>query len=133
MSVAMQGPRTKKTGRGGSVQTLRRRLQSERLVLLEQLRDFDADTDITRWRDAGSDADVADNGSAQYEREQAASLASHSRRLLEAVDAALARMEAGTYGTCERCEKSIPVARLETLPHARMCVTCQRREERVLV
>lgn len=110
---------------------LRARLEHERLVLCEQLSDFRADTDINRWRNAGSDADLADNGSAQYEREQAASLACHARRLLEAVEAALARMDTGTYGLCEVCSEPIPEARLETLPHASRCVACQRLDERL--
>ena len=43
---------------------------------------------------------------------------------LEIVDAALARLDQGTYGTCAGCGRKIPPARLEALPHAVLCVRC---------
>lgn len=45
---------------------------------------------------------------------------------LAAVDAALARIEAGTYGFCEDCGERIPVARLEAIPATSVCVDCSR-------
>jgi DnaK suppressor protein len=41
-----------------------------------------------------------------------------------AVDAALERLDAGTYGTCQRCGRAIPEERLEYIPWAASCVTC---------
>lgn len=41
------------------------------------------------------------------------------------IEAALRRLEAGTYGLCERCSRSVGRARLEALPHARLCAPCQ--------
>ncbi|MGH9037439.1 MAG: TraR/DksA family transcriptional regulator [Acidimicrobiia bacterium] len=49
---------------------------------------------------------------------------------MEEVDRALGRMDAGTYGICERCGKRISVARLEALPYAALCIDCKSREER---
>jgi RNA polymerase-binding transcription factor DksA len=46
---------------------------------------------------------------------------------IEEIDDAVARLEAGTYGRCVSCESAIPVERLEFLPFAARCVTCQRR------
>jgi RNA polymerase-binding transcription factor len=51
------------------------------------------------------------------------------RRLLDEIDAARARLAAGTFGVCERCGKSIPLARLRALPAARLCVVCERAAE----
>ena len=48
-----------------------------------------------------------------------------SRRALSEIAQALRRMAQGTYGVCERCELAIPTERLEVLPHARYCSTCQ--------
>ena len=45
---------------------------------------------------------------------------------LAAVDAALARLDAGTYGTCTTCGKPIGAERLEALPWAALCIDCQR-------
>lgn len=38
-------------------------------------------------------------------------------------------MDAGTYGTCERCGNEIEPARLEALPYATLCMDCKRRDE----
>jgi DnaK suppressor protein len=52
------------------------------------------------------------------------------RRLLDEIDAAQARLAAGTFGTCERCGKSIPLVRLRAVPAARLCIVCERAAER---
>ncbi|KRV50660.1 molecular chaperone DnaK [Wenjunlia vitaminophila] len=49
------------------------------------------------------------------------------QRVLKEIDAAFARVQDGSYGTCQECAKPIPVERLEILPYARCCVPCQRR------
>lgn len=46
--------------------------------------------------------------------------------MTEEVDAALARLDAGTYGICESCLAPIPGERLAAIPHARLCVGCPR-------
>jgi RNA polymerase-binding transcription factor len=48
---------------------------------------------------------------------------------LDEIIDALARQEGGTYGLCERCGRSIPLARLRALPAARYCVGCQAGTE----
>lgn len=48
-------------------------------------------------------------------------------RTIEEIDAALARLEADTYGRCVSCGNAIPVERLEFRPFAAGCVTCQQR------
>jgi DnaK suppressor protein len=45
---------------------------------------------------------------------------------IEAIDSALAKIEAGTYGVCETCGAAIPMARLEALPASSLCVQCAR-------
>jgi DnaK suppressor protein len=45
---------------------------------------------------------------------------------LELVDAALARLDGGTFGLCIRCGNTIPAARLEALPWAATCIECAR-------
>ena len=59
-----------------------------------------------------------------FERSQIGALVRHVREHLAEVDAALARVEAGTYGVCERCGSPIGAARLEALPAARKCIGC---------
>lgn len=48
---------------------------------------------------------------------------------IEQIDAALVKIEEGTYGTCELCEEPIHPDRLEVLPFANLCVKCQRQKE----
>ena len=73
---------------------------------------------------------LADQASDAYDRELASSLSETERTRLEAVEKALERVDKGTYGDCETCEKVIPLARLKALPFARLCVSCQEVEER---
>jgi DnaK suppressor protein len=51
-------------------------------------------------------------------------------RLEEEVRAALEKLEAGTYGVCDGCQRPIPQARLEVLPWATRCVACQSARRR---
>jgi DnaK suppressor protein len=57
-------------------------------------------------------------------------LEGREKRALDDIDAAQARLAAGTYGVCEHCARAIPIERLRAIPTARYCVTCQHREER---
>ena len=52
------------------------------------------------------------------------------QRLLQQMQSAYRRLEAGTYGVCEDCHTAILPERLEALPWATLCVTCQSRRER---
>jgi DnaK suppressor protein len=108
---------------------IREGLNEERASLVEQVADLDAEADVNNWREGGFDDDPADAGSASFERETAQSLSNHARSLLLQIDDALRRMDAGTYGTCERCGERIEPERLEALPYARLCLDCKRRDE----
>jgi RNA polymerase-binding protein DksA len=57
-------------------------------------------------------------------------LRDRAEQQLALVDAALARLEAGTFGTCTRCGNPIPPGRLEALPWAPRCIDCQRIADR---
>jgi DnaK suppressor protein len=60
-----------------------------------------------------------------FEQQRDLALRDRSIQQLELVDAALARLDAGTFGTCLRCGKPIAPARLEALPWAAHCIECQ--------
>ncbi|MEO7001362.1 MAG: TraR/DksA family transcriptional regulator [Ktedonobacterales bacterium] len=81
--------------------------------------------------DAGGLAsEQADNADAlsDYERTQAEVV--ESRSMLEQVNAALARLDAGAYGICARCGKEIGARRLAALPYVTLCIECQEIVER---
>jgi DnaK suppressor protein len=92
-----------------------------------------AENDIaTRLGDAVGDAgdDQADVGAKTFEREHELALTHNARELLAQTERALARIDAGTYGTCESCGEAIGKARLQAFPRATLCVKCKQREER---
>jgi DnaK suppressor protein len=68
------------------------------------------------------DSNFADSSQVTAERGEAERLATELREALDEVDAALQRLEDGTYGTCEVCGKPIGAARLEAMPAARLCI-----------
>jgi DnaK suppressor protein len=59
-----------------------------------------------------------------FERAQVVSLLDEAREQLGALDDAVARIDAGTYGVCERCGGDIGDDRLTALPAVRVCVDC---------
>jgi len=75
---------------------------------------------------------MADTGTDNFDREFALSLVSSEQEALYEVEEALKRLELGSYGKCESCEKAIAKARLEAVPFARMCVRCQSQVERTV-
>lgn len=71
----------------------------------------------------------AEMGSDSYEQDfTIGRIESEAGELLE-IEGALERIEAGTYGMCESCNKPIPKSRLMALPFACLCVACKRKEE----
>lgn len=72
---------------------------------------------------------MADQGTDSFEREKAFQLASKGGRFLHHIDEALLRIKDQTYGKCQECGKPITVARLEAVPHARLCIECKEKEE----
>ncbi|MDD5556515.1 MAG: TraR/DksA family transcriptional regulator [bacterium] len=72
----------------------------------------------------------ADTATDAYDRELSLSIASREQEILNDIDDALAKMEAGSYGMCERCGDAIGERRLAAVPHARLCLPCKERQER---
>ncbi len=61
-----------------------------------------------------------------FEQQRDLALRERAEQHLAEVDAALARLEAGTYGRCVQCHRDIAPERLEALPWASHCIDCQR-------
>jgi DnaK suppressor protein len=70
----------------------------------------------------GLDDESADAGTATFEREKDLSIENNVRDLLRKIDAALKRMDDGTYGLCARGGHPIEKARLKALPYADLCI-----------
>ena len=77
--------------------------------------------------EGGTDNHLADTATAMYDRELDEGLEEGARDTLAEIDAALQRIEDGTYGICEVCGKPIGADRLKALPWTRLCIDDQRR------
>ena len=75
------------------------------------------------------DNHLGDVATATFDREMASSLEENSTRVLAEIDAALQRIDEGTYGLCVKCGKPIGVERLEALPWATLCIDDKRKQE----
>lgn len=74
--------------------------------------------------------DMAEIGTESFEQELTLNLLGSEKVVLEQIEAALKRIEEGTFGRCEECGAGIPKARLEAIPYAALCVKCASREEK---
>jgi RNA polymerase-binding transcription factor DksA len=88
-------------------------LEEERSHLSEQLGAIEG-TDF--------DENFADSGQVAAEQGEAMALANSLQDQLDDVEAALAKLDRGTYGRCEQCERPIGDARLEAMPATRYCI-----------
>jgi len=79
----------------------------------------------------GANQDMADEDgfgegdTLNVERDRLLVVASEAKERVAEIDAALGRVEGGTYGVCETCGKAIAKARLEVVPEATLCVNCK--------
>ncbi len=99
---------------------VRRKLEEEREQLLARSIPV---PEIAR----GDEADMAAMAQA---KEQARWLANDQKKRLAQIDLVLARIDAGKYGICDHCGQPISPERLEAIPHATMCITCQSKLEK---
>jgi RNA polymerase-binding protein DksA len=76
---------------------------------------------------SSADNHLADTASETYEREFDEGLEEDAQDQLREVEAALQRIEDGTYGTCSVCGKQIPVERLEAVPWTTLCIDDARK------
>jgi DnaK suppressor protein len=83
-------------------------------------------------REAGADlaaADVVDRAVSTYTKELNFSQSENDTQFLQMVNAALQRVEDGTYGECLNCGIEIGLKRLEAVPWTHLCINCQTKAE----
>ncbi len=73
--------------------------------------------------------DSVDEASRSIEKELLFELSDNERVTLDQIEASLRKIDKGTYGLCESCQKPIAKARLNALPFARYCIECQSSSE----
>jgi DnaK suppressor protein len=100
-------------------------LLAERARVLAELKDveIDAPGPMTYGSQAAAASHV-------FEQQRDLARREHNEQHLAAIDAALARLDNGTYGLCASCHRPIAPERLEARPWAALCIDCQRAASR---
>ena len=111
----------------------RQRLLQERAKVAGEIRSIVEETKKSP-REASGDLSgytihMADMAADTYERELSMNLVSSEQEVLYQIDDALKRIDEGTYGICQQCNKPITLTRLKAVPYASMCIACQRQQE----
>ena len=109
-----------------SLKLLRSRLESEQKHLNEELAQLLANSKPGDERREGSPFGKREEEATEsFELEKRLALEKSIREQLSAIEHALQKFDAGTYGLCDNCGKSIDPARLEALPQASLCLECK--------
>jgi RNA polymerase-binding transcription factor len=118
---------------GLDLDRFRSALESERDRLLHAVQAVHHDgslLDETGDLAIGSGDHLADSASETFLRELDGGLEENAGHLLNEIEAALARIDDGTYGQCTRCGRPIDPERLEAVPYATLCIEDKRAQER---
>ncbi len=105
-------------------------LEAERERTLRRLARLTGDLDevVAASRDTNADDEHDPEGATiAFERSQVDALIHRAQTQLAEVEAAVGRLGAGAYGTCERCGEPVGEGRIEAMPLARLCIGCARR------
>jgi YteA family regulatory protein len=110
------------------------RLRQEKAALLHEINLLEKTGLAESMPDSISELSMYDNhpadlGDAIFERSKDTALRGNELLLLERVEHALAKIDAGTYGICDRCRQPIDISRLQALPMAALCIECQKEED----
>lgn len=105
---------------------IRQTLEAERTALLESAMEpsTEGGTNLPINPDHGDLARIYDA------RQRRISLSSLAQEKLDLIERALKRLDDGTYGKCVKCGKDIHPERLQALPYAEKCVSCQAKQEK---
>jgi len=104
------------------IEKLKKTLLEKRETIIGGVRQIDMSS-----QEMGQDGiqDTADEASTLYNKQVLLSLNENQRKMLREIDDALDRIEEGTYGMCDSCERPISLKRLQIQPFAKYCVQCQ--------
>jgi DnaK suppressor protein len=111
------------------------RVFKDRLVLKKQeiLEAYNKNMSYGKEADEEGAQDVADKATNSYTKEFLFSLSNSERDLLQLVDEALVRIHTQRYGTCDVCGEPMDRKRLEAVPWAKRCISCQQKQEQGLL
>ena len=117
-----------------TLKRLRQKLLDERDQQIRQAEELQHEAEeLAQERDPGDtqfDEESGEGDTVNVERERDLLLSASARQIVDAIDRALKRMDAGTYGVCVPAGRRLSVERLEAIPYAEECVDCKARAER---
>ncbi|MFC1960097.1 TraR/DksA family transcriptional regulator [Chloroflexota bacterium] len=100
------------------------------LLMREELRAKVAHFKTTQALDGtGYTNHQADDATQAFDQAKDHSILRGSERRLRLVEDALAKLDIGSYGTCEHCAKTIDLARLEAIPYTQLCLACAEKRD----
>ena len=113
----------------------RRRAYRDRLEAKKQeiLEVFNKNKTYGKEADEDGAQDIADKASNSYTKEFLFSLSNNERDMLQLVDEALNRVEGRRFGLCAVCEDEVDKKRLDAVPWAKYCISCQEKQEQGLL
>ena len=110
-----------------NLKDLKKRLQTERELLIDKLNGNDLSVDDSET------PDPVDLAVRNYSKNVSLAVSENDSRQLTEIDQALLRLDDDEYGTCQNCEKPINPKRLQAIPWARYCLDCQELVEKGLL
>lgn len=113
----------------------KKKLHAQRSMLAGDINHMEEEALKKNRKDSSGDLSnmpvhLADVSSDNYEQEFTLGLMENKGEVLSEIEHALEKMDDGTYGYCETCQKRIKKGRLEAIPYTRYCISCQEVAER---
>jgi DnaK suppressor protein len=112
------------------IKTFREKLILKKKEILEA---YNKNKTYGKEADEDGAQDIADKASNSYTKEFLFSLSNNERDMLQLVDEALNRVEGRRFGLCAVCEDEVDKKRLEAVPWAKYCISCQEKQEQGLL
>ena len=114
--------------KSAQIEQFKRRLESQREEAFHLLHRV---SDESRSIDTDIPQDSGDQSINTISKEFLFQQGSQRRNTVRRIEAALSRIEEGTFGVCAECSEEIPIRRLEALPWTDSCLHCQEQRERL--
>jgi len=115
------------------MEALKKALTAERERLGKEIDELDADLSESledSSEESPYDQHLAETAGVTLDREIDLTLEENAKTVIAQIDRALQKLEAGSYGACDKCGKPISEERLKVAPFAALCIECKRLEER---
>jgi DnaK suppressor protein len=107
----------------------REKLLALRARLLGDMTQMEGDTLKDHCKTTSIPTDMEELGSDNADQELTVSLLGSDKDTFDQIEAALQRIEDGSYDRCEECGGQIPKSRLDAIPYAALCVRCTSQQE----